>query len=299
MRRGDVVWVDFDPVRGSEADKPRPAIVVSNDGANRTAQRVAQEVVTVVPVTSRTSRVYPFQVLLPPRSSGLPPGRFDGRPREPVVEPEVERGHLRLPGGNAVERLPFQDHVVGGGDDLPIEPLETLQGLGTGAAGDERALAQSNCSRMPDSGTQGRQRRSPWPAGVHGSCRRGWRVGALDELLDLLQERDRCPWPVSVGGHAREGRRRRRCQRRRRATVVGSAPASAPGDQQQPVRSNASDQLHNPAVSGPGGRRGRGRGACGRRGVPPARHGSGPPARKRGGHLFFGPARDRPWNDCC
>jgi len=72
MRRGDVVWVDLDPVRGSEADKRRPAIVVSNDGANHTAQNLARGVVTVVPVTSQTSRVYPFQVLLPARSCGLP-----------------------------------------------------------------------------------------------------------------------------------------------------------------------------------------------------------------------------------
>ena len=50
MRRGDVVWVNLDPVQGSEADKRRPAIVVSNDGANRTAQNLGRGVVTVVPV---------------------------------------------------------------------------------------------------------------------------------------------------------------------------------------------------------------------------------------------------------
>lgn len=72
MRRGDVVWVDLDPVRGSEADKRRPAIVVSNDGANRTARNLARGVITVVPVISQTSRVFPFQVLLPARSCGLP-----------------------------------------------------------------------------------------------------------------------------------------------------------------------------------------------------------------------------------
>ncbi len=72
MRRGDVVWVDQDPVRGSEADKRRPAVVVSNDGANRTAQNLARGVITVVPVSSQTGRVYPFQVLLPARSCGLP-----------------------------------------------------------------------------------------------------------------------------------------------------------------------------------------------------------------------------------
>jgi len=72
MRRGDVVWVDFDPVRGSEANKRRPAIVVSNDGANRMAQSLDRGVVTAVPVTSQTGTVYPFQVLLPAGSCGLP-----------------------------------------------------------------------------------------------------------------------------------------------------------------------------------------------------------------------------------
>ncbi len=71
MRRGDVVWVDLDPVRRGEANKRRPAVVVSNDGANRTAQSLGRGVVTVVPVTTSTERVYPFQVLLPAGSSGL------------------------------------------------------------------------------------------------------------------------------------------------------------------------------------------------------------------------------------
>ena len=37
MRRGDIHTVDLDPVRGSEANKRRPAVIVSNDGANATA----------------------------------------------------------------------------------------------------------------------------------------------------------------------------------------------------------------------------------------------------------------------
>ncbi|MFP5318617.1 MAG: type II toxin-antitoxin system PemK/MazF family toxin [Acidimicrobiia bacterium] len=72
MRRGDVVWVDLDPVRGSEASKRRPAVVVSNDGANRTAENLGRGVVTVVPITSQTKKVYPFQVSLPAKSCGLP-----------------------------------------------------------------------------------------------------------------------------------------------------------------------------------------------------------------------------------
>jgi mRNA interferase MazF len=71
IRRGDVVWVDLDPVRGSESNQRRPAVVVSNDGANRTASTMGRGVVTVVPVTSNTDRVYGFQVLLPARTCGL------------------------------------------------------------------------------------------------------------------------------------------------------------------------------------------------------------------------------------
>jgi mRNA interferase MazF len=71
MRRGDICTVDLDPVRGSEADKRRPAVIVSNDVANATATRLGRGVVTVVPVTSNVSRVYPFQVLLPADRTGL------------------------------------------------------------------------------------------------------------------------------------------------------------------------------------------------------------------------------------
>lgn len=71
MLRGDIVSVDLEPVRGAEASKRRPAVVVSNDGANITAGRLARGVITVVPVTSNVERVYPFQVLLPADATGL------------------------------------------------------------------------------------------------------------------------------------------------------------------------------------------------------------------------------------
>lgn len=71
MQRGEIRLVDLEPVRGAEADKRRPAVIVSNDGANNTAQRLGRGVVTVVPVTSNVERVYPFQVLLPADATGL------------------------------------------------------------------------------------------------------------------------------------------------------------------------------------------------------------------------------------
>lgn len=71
MRRGDIRLVDLDPVRGSEASKRRPAVVVSNDQANAVAERLGRGVVTVVPLTSNTARVFPFQVLLTAADTGL------------------------------------------------------------------------------------------------------------------------------------------------------------------------------------------------------------------------------------
>ena len=71
MRRGEIRLVDLEPVRGAEADKRRPAVIVSNDGANATAERLGRGVITVVPVTSNTTRVHPFQVLLPAAGTGL------------------------------------------------------------------------------------------------------------------------------------------------------------------------------------------------------------------------------------
>jgi mRNA interferase MazF len=72
MRRGDIYLVDFEPVLGSEANKARPAVIVSNDGANRAVERNGKGVITVVPLTSNTSRVLAFQVLLRADECGLP-----------------------------------------------------------------------------------------------------------------------------------------------------------------------------------------------------------------------------------
>ncbi|BEH01076.1 hypothetical protein brsh051_03570 [Brooklawnia propionicigenes] len=46
-------------------------MIVSNDNANATAARLGRGVVTVVPVTSNTTRVFPFQVLLPAAETGI------------------------------------------------------------------------------------------------------------------------------------------------------------------------------------------------------------------------------------
>ena len=89
IRRGEIREVDLEPVRGSEANKRRPAIVVSNDAANATASRLGRGVITVVPVTSNVNRVYPFQTLLPAAATGLP--RDSKAQAEQVRSVSVER----------------------------------------------------------------------------------------------------------------------------------------------------------------------------------------------------------------
>ena len=89
MLRGEIRLVDLEPVRGAEADKRRPAVVVSNDGANASASQLGRGAVTVVPVTSSIERVYPFQVLLPARATGL---RHDSKAQaEQVRSAAVQR----------------------------------------------------------------------------------------------------------------------------------------------------------------------------------------------------------------
>lgn len=72
MFRGEIRMVDLEPTRGNEANKRRPAVIVSNDRANAAAARLGRGVVTVVPATSNTDSIYPFQTLLPAAATGLP-----------------------------------------------------------------------------------------------------------------------------------------------------------------------------------------------------------------------------------
>lgn len=59
MVRGEVWWVELGSTLGSEVRKTRPAVIVSNDAANRHLARVV-----VVPMTSNTGRQYPGEAIV-------------------------------------------------------------------------------------------------------------------------------------------------------------------------------------------------------------------------------------------
>ena len=66
MRRGEIYWVDLDPTVGDEIKKVRPVLIVSNNANNKVS-----DTITVVPITSNTTKVYPFEVFLDAKVTGL------------------------------------------------------------------------------------------------------------------------------------------------------------------------------------------------------------------------------------
>ena len=68
IRRGEIYWVDFEPVKGSEQGGLRPALVVQNDLGNQHGPT------TVVVAITRTipPKPFPFIVIVEPELSGLP-----------------------------------------------------------------------------------------------------------------------------------------------------------------------------------------------------------------------------------
>jgi len=65
-KRGEIWIVSLEPVKGSEIGKTRPALVISNNRNN-----TFSETVTILPITSNTLKVYPFEVFLSKKEINL------------------------------------------------------------------------------------------------------------------------------------------------------------------------------------------------------------------------------------
>ncbi len=81
MKRGEVWWVSFDPSIGGEIKKKRPAVIVSNDASNKFLNRVQ-----VVPLTSKTDRIYPSEALV----------IFEGKESKAMTDQLATVGKARL-----------------------------------------------------------------------------------------------------------------------------------------------------------------------------------------------------------
>lgn len=66
-KRGEIWVVSLEPVVGYEIGKTRPALVISNDRNNQFS-----DTVTVLPITSKTDKIYPFEVFLLKEETQLP-----------------------------------------------------------------------------------------------------------------------------------------------------------------------------------------------------------------------------------
>ncbi|NQU63965.1 MAG: type II toxin-antitoxin system PemK/MazF family toxin [SAR324 cluster bacterium] len=66
MKKGDIFLVNFDPTVGAEAQKTRPAVIVSNNVNN-----LNSPIVSISPITSNVTRVYSFEVLISKNTGGL------------------------------------------------------------------------------------------------------------------------------------------------------------------------------------------------------------------------------------
>jgi len=67
MKRGEIYYANLNPTIGREIAKRRPVLIVSNDINNKVSLTV-----TILPISSKIDRIYPFEVLLSKEVSGLP-----------------------------------------------------------------------------------------------------------------------------------------------------------------------------------------------------------------------------------
>lgn len=97
VRRGEIYWVEFDPVKGNEQSGLRPALVVQNDTGNRFSPTTV-----VAAITSRvSSQPYPFVVAIQPAESGLPVPSAVNCAQLATIQQSGAESRLRPPRGES------------------------------------------------------------------------------------------------------------------------------------------------------------------------------------------------------
>jgi mRNA interferase MazF len=100
VKRGEIYWVEFDPVKGSEQGGLRPALVVQNDTGNR------YSTTTVVAAITRTvpPQPYPFVAVIEPNESGLPERSAVNCAQLATIQQASPDARLRPPRGETMIR---------------------------------------------------------------------------------------------------------------------------------------------------------------------------------------------------
>lgn len=100
LARGEIYWVEFDPVKGSEQGGLRPALVVQNDIGNRfSPTTVVAAITTTIP-----PKPYPFVVVIEPEESGLPERSVVNCSQVATIQSAGASTRLRPPPGEKVLR---------------------------------------------------------------------------------------------------------------------------------------------------------------------------------------------------
>lgn len=58
-KKGDIYWIDLDPAIGTETQKKRPCVILSNNIHNRKMTRII-----AAPITSQVKNLFPFETLV-------------------------------------------------------------------------------------------------------------------------------------------------------------------------------------------------------------------------------------------
>jgi len=114
VRRGEIYWVEFSPIKGSEQGGLRPALVVQNDVGNRYSPT------TIVAAITRTvpPKPYPFVVTLTPDQSGLPQTGVANCAQLATIQQAGPASRLRPPRGEDVVR------PIGRGDEVRMREVD-------------------------------------------------------------------------------------------------------------------------------------------------------------------------------
>lgn len=95
VKRGEIYWVEFDPVKGNEQSGLRPALIVQQDVGNRYSPT------TIVVAITRTvpPKPYPFVVVIEPGESGLPERSAVNCAQMATLQQTGDSSRLRPPRG--------------------------------------------------------------------------------------------------------------------------------------------------------------------------------------------------------